>query len=166
MSSSDQCALGPDGNLLDASEIVWQHDPDDPTPLMPPPSPKPTTLHAFFRGGAAPALEVGGSRRSVRVPKPSKRVLDADNVESASKSTSKRRKVSRKKIVNSEPEDVSEEDHVSDREEDAVADIAAQADDDSDIEMMDNADAEKAYLATKSMGDRDREVCFYTHLLL
>ena len=88
-------------------------------------------------------------------------MLDADNVESASKSTSKRRKVSRKKIVDSEPEDV------SDREEDAVTDIAAQADDDdSDIEMRDNAVVEKAYLATKSMGDRDREVCFCIHLLL
>jgi hypothetical protein len=30
MATSDQCALGPDGKLLDASEIVWVHDPDDP----------------------------------------------------------------------------------------------------------------------------------------
>jgi hypothetical protein len=159
MSPSDQCAVGPDGNLLDASEIAWQHDPDDPTPLMAPSSsPKTPTLqwHPFFRGGAAPTLEVAGSRCSVRVPKPSKRVSDANNAESASKP--KRRRVLQKKIVssepedvNSEPEDVSEGEHVSDREENAVA---------GDVEILDNADAEKAYLATKSMGDRDREVCF------
>ena len=31
----DQPALGPDGKLLDASQIEWFHDPDDPHPVRP-----------------------------------------------------------------------------------------------------------------------------------
>ncbi|KAJ7455600.1 hypothetical protein B0H11DRAFT_2322331 [Mycena galericulata] len=33
MASSDQCAVGPDGQLLPASAIVWYDDPDDKIPL-------------------------------------------------------------------------------------------------------------------------------------
>ena len=33
--TSDQCALGPDGKLLDASDIIWLNDPDDLTPIPP-----------------------------------------------------------------------------------------------------------------------------------
>jgi len=33
--SSDNCAVGPDGKLLDKSEIDWVHDPDDDTPIAP-----------------------------------------------------------------------------------------------------------------------------------
>lgn len=33
MASGDQCAIGPDGKLLDAKDIEWRHDPDDPAPL-------------------------------------------------------------------------------------------------------------------------------------
>lgn len=50
--SSDQCAVGPDGQLLPASQIQWFHDPDDPMPLAQPacPSallevPTPSMLH-------------------------------------------------------------------------------------------------------------------------
>jgi hypothetical protein len=32
--SVDQPALGPDGQLLDASKIVWYNDPDDPQPIQ------------------------------------------------------------------------------------------------------------------------------------
>ncbi|KAJ2928008.1 hypothetical protein H1R20_g9078, partial [Candolleomyces eurysporus] len=34
-SSNDQCALGPDGRLLPASQIIFYNDPDDPTTLPP-----------------------------------------------------------------------------------------------------------------------------------
>ncbi|KAM6489244.1 hypothetical protein JOM56_015295 [Amanita muscaria] len=34
---ADQCALGPDGTLLDASKILFYNDPDDETPLPPVP---------------------------------------------------------------------------------------------------------------------------------
>ena len=45
MLTSDQCVLGPDGNLLDASEIAWVNDPDD----------------LIFHGGPPPAIVVAGS---------------------------------------------------------------------------------------------------------
>jgi len=32
--SVDQPALGPDGQLLDASKIAWYNDPDDPHPIQ------------------------------------------------------------------------------------------------------------------------------------
>ena len=32
--SADQPALGPDGQLLDASKITWYNDPDDPHPIQ------------------------------------------------------------------------------------------------------------------------------------
>jgi len=31
--SSDNCAVGPNGELLDKSEITWIHDPDDNRPM-------------------------------------------------------------------------------------------------------------------------------------
>lgn len=31
--SDDQCAIGPDGNLLHASKISFVFDPDDPVPM-------------------------------------------------------------------------------------------------------------------------------------
>ena len=31
---ADQPALGPDGQLLDASKITWYNDPDDPHPIQ------------------------------------------------------------------------------------------------------------------------------------
>jgi len=38
----DQPALGPDGQLLDASKLVWHHDPSDPHPIQPT-QPEPTS---------------------------------------------------------------------------------------------------------------------------
>jgi hypothetical protein len=35
---ADQPALGPDGQLLDASKIIWYNDPDDSNPIQPTPS--------------------------------------------------------------------------------------------------------------------------------
>ena len=32
---ADQPALGPDGQLLDATKIVWYNDPDDAQPIQP-----------------------------------------------------------------------------------------------------------------------------------
>ena len=68
MATSDQCALGPDGKLLDATEIVWVNDPDDPIPIEPIrqadvgdilPS-NSSTIHLYFRGGPPPATMVAG----------------------------------------------------------------------------------------------------------
>ena len=35
---TDQPAIGPDGQLLDASKMEWHHDPDDARPIEPTPS--------------------------------------------------------------------------------------------------------------------------------
>jgi hypothetical protein len=37
MAQVDQSALGPDGQLLDASKIAWYNDPDDPLLMQPTP---------------------------------------------------------------------------------------------------------------------------------
>lgn len=38
MADPDQPAIGPDGQLLDASKMVWHNDPDDAKPIQPTPS--------------------------------------------------------------------------------------------------------------------------------
>jgi hypothetical protein len=90
--ASPGCAIGPDGQLLDASEIEWVNDPDDLIPIPPPatatasrePSanlsrePSVTTLDRFFMKTPAARI-VAGSRRSARVPRPSGRVTDPNN---------------------------------------------------------------------------------------
>src|ERR1700678_4563814 len=147
----DQCALGPDGQLLDESKIVWHHDPDDPTPIVPVTSP----IHQFFTRGSSPALIVNGSRRSGRVLKPLKCLLDADNAKRAG--GSKRPRDSHVTVVESDTEDP--EGIVESGETTDGNDVAT--DTDVDSEMVDVNAAEDAYAATKAMGDRDREVCFF-----
>ncbi len=83
MATSDQCALGPDGGLLDASEIHWVHDPDDPMPI-------------------APAVMAAGSRRSTRVSQPSKRVLDPNNAKHSTVMPKRLRPSHQNNVVESE----------------------------------------------------------------
>jgi hypothetical protein len=92
MPPSDQCAVGPDGKLLDQRAIVWYNDPEDSTPIavatpaLPSSALKATTLRTFFKDGTTPSSanaildSASGTRRSSRVSKPSKRVLDANNM--------------------------------------------------------------------------------------
>ena len=152
MPSTDQCAVGTDGKLLDESEIVWYNDADDLVPIAPlVPSTssvlKATTLHAFFNGASTPgpAVFVAGARRSSRVSKPSKRVLDVNNAELQTES-SKRARVARKKPAQSESED-----------EASIAHCASDVGGDTDVEMEDSI-TEDAYALTKAMGDQDRKV--------
>ncbi|KAJ7873014.1 hypothetical protein B0H13DRAFT_1895123 [Mycena leptocephala] len=49
MSAGDQCALGPDGKLLPASEIAFYNDPDDEHPLPPV---KPSSQKLRVRSGS------------------------------------------------------------------------------------------------------------------
>ena len=86
MPSSDQCAIGTNGKLLDKSEIVWYNNAKDQVPINPKATtsssaPKTTTLHAFFNSGTAgtPAVFDAGAHRSSCISKPSKRVLEANN---------------------------------------------------------------------------------------
>lgn len=57
MADSDNAALGPNGQLLDASKIAWYNDPDDAQPIQPtvltepvPPPPTPSVQEgAIFK---------------------------------------------------------------------------------------------------------------------
>jgi hypothetical protein len=172
MPTSDQCALGPDGKLLDASEIVWVNDPDD---LMPVASiqqavvdatalpPKSSGTHPFFRG-PPPAVMVAGSRRSGRVSRPSKRALDPDNIERPN--VSKRPRPSHQKnVVDSELDSDEHDQDCIDNDNDADGGIETEVDSDHDSEVvntdLDSEAVEEAYASTKAMGDADREVSLY-----
>jgi hypothetical protein len=98
MTSNDRCAVGADGKLLDANQIDWYNDPDDdaPLPALSVSTTKPTVrafklmviaraLTVLHTQGsrqltltelAQPATFVAGARRSNRVSKPSRRVLE------------------------------------------------------------------------------------------
>ena len=59
------CAVGPDGKLLDAKDIEWYEDADSSEPINQATSSS-AAIHPFFRGGPAPAVVVAGARRSGR----------------------------------------------------------------------------------------------------
>ncbi|KAF8815877.1 hypothetical protein BYT27DRAFT_7078725 [Phlegmacium glaucopus] len=61
MISSDQCALGSDGNLHDAEHITWYNNADDMAPLPTPTEPHSQKLHTSFSGAPASAFMVAGS---------------------------------------------------------------------------------------------------------
>ena len=156
--TSDQCALRPDGKLLDASDIIWLNDPDNLTPI-PPKSP---IVHPFFCGGPPPASMVAGSRQSARVSHPSKHVLDPDNSERPD--ISKQPCLSQqKRVVIELDSDESDGDcvqvDVGNRNDGATDTEGAVSDTDVDAEMVDSEAVEEAYAATKAMGDADHEVC-------
>ena len=86
MATSDQCALGPDGKLLDVTKIVWVNYPDDLILIEPIqqadvggilPS-NSSTIHQYFHGGPPPATMDAGLCWSNHVLHPSKCVLDPD----------------------------------------------------------------------------------------
>jgi len=167
MPSSDQCAIGTDGSLLDAQQITWYNDPDDAAPISSAESHvksggnavassstktvTSTNLHAFFAGVPAPAVMVAGSRRSGRVSKPSKRVLDANNAE--------REELPKRPCVRVTTNKTTQAIDLPDRPADSGNESEGAGD--MDVESVDQKAAEAAYLATKAMGDQDRKVCCY-----
>ncbi|CAK5272511.1 unnamed protein product [Mycena citricolor] len=73
--STEQCAIGPDGQLLPASEIVFYNDPDDPAPLpSAPPSHRtlrPRTIGDHFtqiRPARTQAVESSKRKASAELP--------------------------------------------------------------------------------------------------
>ena len=80
--ASDNCTVGPDGQLLDTSKITWYNDPNDDMPMAPTttlPStvqgwPSVMTLNSFVTK-VAPA-----THQSARAPRPSTKLIDPDNV--------------------------------------------------------------------------------------
>jgi hypothetical protein len=77
---ADQCGLGADGTLLDASQIQWYNDPNDDIPLLP-------TI-----------------RRSTHIPRPACKLVDPNNA------ILRKYKASRPVIVNEGSEEENEGD--------------------------------------------------------
>jgi hypothetical protein len=90
--ASDNCAVGPDGKLLDASQIVWFNDPDDDEPMAPATTSSMAqrqhqvsmTMLDSFVTKAPPA-----ARRSTRAPRPSTKAIDPDNIMALKRKPSK-----------------------------------------------------------------------------
>ena len=95
------CAVGPDGNLLNVKDIEWYEDVDSSEPINKATTPSSitttnssTTIHPFFHGGPAPASVVAGAHHSGCVTHPSNRIADPDNAEASSSTTMHKRKAS------------------------------------------------------------------------
>jgi hypothetical protein len=69
-------AVRPDGTLKDASEINWSYDADESIPF-------PSDNASGPSSGHAPATVVASVRRTTRISRPSRRVLDALEAEAA-----------------------------------------------------------------------------------
>jgi hypothetical protein len=67
------CAVGPDGTLLDASKIVWYNDADDDAPLS----------TAKGLANRLPSPKIASSRRPQRTVRPSAKASDPNNAESS-----------------------------------------------------------------------------------
>ena len=146
--ASDNCALGTDGKLLDASQIHWFNDPDDDEPMASA-STSSTTQHPMaqvatmldsFITNVPPA-----ARRSTRAPRPSTKVIDPDNVMNLKRkpSSSATRKPCRPRLTSPVHE-----------EDDAIASEL----DPTDTEDDNPINPDIAYEETKALGDADREV--------
>jgi len=147
--SSDNCAVGPDGELLDKSEIPWVYDPDDDRPMPPMMTSSTdqrqlsaTTLDSFVTQ-VPPA-----ARRSTRTSCLSTKVTDPDNVmawkrkPSDSASTNPPRRA--RQASPEHEEDKATEPEPTDTE---------------DVQDNDPVDPEIAYEETKALGDADHKVC-------
>ena len=105
------CAVGPEGNLKDASEIQWYHDKDDDAPIATaPPSPASNgvAVPSFFSKNG-PVNIIAGSRRSTRSTRPSARILDPENAMNGQKRkavTTTCRRVSRKVVLSEDKADL------------------------------------------------------------
>lgn len=136
MATSDQCALGPNGRLLDTSEIIWLNDPDDLTPLPP------SSTHCPFMAT--------GSQCSTCIPHPSKHVLDPDDSECPN--------VLKQPCISQQIHAVVESDYVDDGNENGGS---GDTNVDSETVNVDLEAIEEAYVVTKAMGNADCEVCLY-----
>jgi hypothetical protein len=174
------CAIGPDGKLLDAKDIQWYEDVDSLEPINQAATPSSmttasssATIHPIFRGGPAPAVVVVGARRSGRAVCPSNRITDPDNAETLSSNTMHKRKassgtaashrVNRKVTANSDDEGSTDSNESDDYEPD-VAEHPATTSDGEGGDTEPDEDFDLAYASTKAMGDADREVSLCSSL--
>lgn len=169
-------AVRPDGTLKDASEMTWNYDADESIPF---PSGSTSVAPLPSSGSHAPATMVAGVRRTTRVSKPSRRVLEAAEASNAllsqrlaakrkAPSDSLQRRVSRKIVINVDDEgaDTSSGDEDASAEgedvvsEDEDAATNADIDDASDGGTTTEPGTSDDYEALKAMADADNLVCF------
>ena len=150
--ASDNCAVGSDGKLLDASQIVWFNDPDDDEPMAPATtssmaqaaqrqastSRTATTLDSFI-SKVPPA-----TRRSTRAPRPSTKAIDPDNI-MAHKRKASNTAAGKPSCRPRHPSPDDEEDEATEP-------------DPTDSVDDDLVDPDAAYKETKALGDADRKV--------
>lgn len=149
------CAIGPDGRLLDASEIDWVNDPDDdePMPMATTSSMVQRSLDSFVTKPPLPA------RRSTRAARPSTKAIDPDNAMAIKRKTSDAPAPNPSRRLR----------HVSpEHEEDAATDSDTSEPDcsrgtntEEDDPVSQGEAYEEAYEETKALGDADRKVCVH-----
>jgi hypothetical protein len=144
--ASDNCALGPDGKLLDASKIPWFNDPDDDEPMASATTSSTnqrqvtTTLDSFITK-APPA-----ARRSTRAPRPSTKAIDPNNIMNHKRKPSDTATGKPCRPRHTSP--VREEDDATEPNP-------------TDTEDEDPVDPDIAYEETRALGDADREVSLH-----
>jgi len=147
--SSDNCAVGPDGELLDESEIPWVYDPDDDRP-MPPAMTSLTdqrqlsamTLDSFITQ-VPPA-----ARRSTCTSRPSTKVTNPNNV------------MARKcKLSDSASTNPPCRAHQASPEHEEDNATEPEPTDTEDVQDNDPVNPEIAYEEMKALGDADHKVC-------
>jgi len=149
--ASDNCAVGSDGNLLDASQIVWFRDPDNDQPIAPTSSSAQrqasasrtmTTMLDSFVTKVPPPV-----RQSTHAPCLSTKAIDLDNIMALKRKSSN----TGAGKPSSCPRYVSP-DHEEDKATEHDPMDGEESEDDAAV------DPDTAYQETKALGDADREV--------
>ena len=161
------CAIGPNGNLLNAEDIQWYEDVDSSEPINLATTPSSsittantsTTIHPFFHG-------VATACHSGRMTHPFNRITDPDNAvathkHKASCSMAAGRRINHKVTVNDKGS--SDGSETSDYEPD-VAELPAASSDKDAGETEQDKDTDISYASTKAMGDADHEVSVFSYL--
>ncbi|KAG2367202.1 hypothetical protein BDR07DRAFT_1479323 [Suillus spraguei] len=128
---ADQCAVGADGTLLDASQILWLNDPDDDILLL-------------------PSIPAASARCSTHIPCPAPKLVDSNNTILRKCKASTSRPV----VVSEGSEEESEGDAI-DKDDGVIMDAATDMDNEMDID--DITPSESAYQQTKEMSNEDHE---------
>jgi len=149
------CAVGPDGKLLDPSQIVWYNDADDdepmaqattPSTVQPQPQLSATTLDSFVTKVPPPA------RRSTRAARPSTKAIDPDNTMAIKRKSSNAPSPNPScRLRQASPE----------HNEDEASEPDATVPDPPNTEEDDPVDPGDVYEVTKALGDADRQVCVH-----
>ena len=147
------CAVGPDGELLDPSQIIWYNDADNDEPMaqattpltaQPQPQLSATTLDSFVTKVPPPV------RRSTRAACPSAKAIDPDNAMAIKRKSSNAPSPNPScRLRQASPE----HDEDKDSEPDASEPDFPNTEEDDPVGLGDT------YQVTKALGDADRQVC-------